>query len=97
MVSSFSLLILEVVFLPTTIMISRLRAFANSVVTGIPEGVPPQSNTPVSNFAQAVPYSRPEFLSLTDEEVQVSADHSLRPILVPRDIAKLPWHSGYAE
>ena len=43
------------------------------------------------------PYSRPDFLNLTAEEVQVSADHSIRPILVPRDILKLPWCSGYSE
>jgi serine/threonine protein phosphatase PrpC len=33
----------------------------------------------------------------TDDEVQVTADHSIRPIIVPRDITKLPWNSGYAE
>lgn len=43
-------------------------------------------------------YTRPSFLQLTtDDEVQVSADHVIRPIIVPRDITKLPWNSGYAE
>lgn len=43
-------------------------------------------------------YGRPHFLQLnTDDEVQVTADHSIRPIIVPRDITKLPWNSGYAE
>lgn len=43
-------------------------------------------------------YTRPTFLQLTsDDEVQVSADHIIRPIIVPRDITKLPWNSGYAE
>ncbi|GFU18657.1 protein phosphatase 1H [Trichonephila clavipes] len=43
-------------------------------------------------------YTRPTFLQLTsDDEVQVSADHVIRPIIVPRDITKLPWNSGYAE
>lgn len=43
-------------------------------------------------------YKRPFFLSFTsDEEVQVSADHHSRPIIVPRDTSRLPWHSGYAE
>lgn len=43
-------------------------------------------------------YVRPSFLQLTtDDEVQVSADHVIRPIIVPRDITKLPWNSGYAE
>lgn len=43
-------------------------------------------------------YGRPHFLQLnSDDEVQVTADHSIRPIIVPRDISKLPWNSGYAE
>lgn len=43
-------------------------------------------------------YSRPEFLQLkTDDEISVSADHQIRPIILPRDLTKLPWNSGYAE
>ncbi|KAK3932594.1 Protein phosphatase 1H [Frankliniella fusca] len=43
------------------------------------------------------PYARPHFLLFQQDEVQVSADHQIRPIIVPRDISKLPWSSGYAE
>ena len=28
---------------------------------------------------------------------QVTADHLVRPIMVPRDVNVMPWHSGYAE
>ena len=43
-------------------------------------------------------YQRPVFLQLfTDDEVQVTADHMVRPIMVPRDIQILPWFTGYAE
>ena len=43
-------------------------------------------------------YQRPIFLQLfTEDEIQVTADHSVRPIIVPRDIGILPWFSGYAE
>lgn len=43
-------------------------------------------------------YTRPNFLQLnTDDEIQVSADHQIRPIIVPRDISRMPWNSGYAE
>lgn len=43
-------------------------------------------------------YSRPEFLQLkTDDEILVSADHQIRPIILPRDVSRLPWNSGYAE
>ena len=42
-------------------------------------------------------YNRPAFLQLNDDEVQVSADNAIRPIIVPRDVSKLPWNAGYAE
>lgn len=29
--------------------------------------------------------------------IQVSADHRVRPIIVPRDLSRLPWCAGYAE
>lgn len=44
------------------------------------------------------PYSRPSFLQFaTEEEMLVSVDHAVRPIIVPRNIANIPWKSGYAE
>ncbi|CAL4067880.1 unnamed protein product, partial [Meganyctiphanes norvegica] len=44
------------------------------------------------------PYTRPHFLQLnTEDEVQVTADHAIRPIICPRDISRLPWNTGYAE
>lgn len=44
------------------------------------------------------PYTRPEFLQLkTDDEIFVSADHQIRPIILPRDVSRLPWKAGYAE
>ncbi|MGH0188140.1 UNVERIFIED_CONTAM: hypothetical protein FKN15_028072 [Acipenser sinensis] len=43
------------------------------------------------------PYSRPEFLQLTPEDLQYSADHTKRPILTSGADRKLLWRSGYAE
>lgn len=52
------------------------------------------SNPKVAKFR----YTRPEFLQLkTDDEIGVSADHQIRPIILPRDVSRLPWLSGYAE
>jgi len=43
-------------------------------------------------------YCRPHFLHIQSaDEIQVSADHAVRPIIVPRDLAALPWAAGYAE
>lgn len=42
-------------------------------------------------------YSRPEFLQLNDDEVQVCQDVYTRPIILPRDEMLLPRTSGYAE
>ena len=43
-------------------------------------------------------YARPQFLQLlTYDELKASADHNVRPIIVPRDIGLLPWFTGYAE
>ncbi|KAL7303436.1 protein phosphatase 1H [Trichogramma pretiosum] len=53
------------------------------------------SNLPIA--IETKPYSRPSFLGLTNEETQVSADHRVRPIIVPRDLSRLPWCAGYAE
>ena len=44
------------------------------------------------------PYTRPHFLQLNgDDEIQLTGDHAIRPIIVPRDINKIPWSAGYAE
>lgn len=69
-------------------------------IDDILKSVPPYHNG--SNYKTAkLPkfrYSRPEFLQLkTDDEILVSADHQIRPIILPRDVSRLPWKSGYAE
>ncbi|XP_069168500.1 protein phosphatase 1H isoform X2 [Procambarus clarkii] len=66
---------------------------------------PPPTSTPLLlhhnphlQLSLRFPYTRPHFLQLgSEDEVQVTADHSIRPIICPRDISRLPWKSGYAE
>lgn len=49
-------------------------------------------------LADKFDYSRPVFLQLlTLDELRASADHNVRPIIVPRDISVLPFGTGYAE
>ncbi|XP_053261866.1 protein phosphatase 1H isoform X1 [Podarcis raffonei] len=44
------------------------------------------------------PYGRPEFLALSPDEVECSADHIARPILIlNKETKRLPWTTGYAE
>ncbi|XP_062862856.1 protein phosphatase 1H-like [Trichomycterus rosablanca] len=43
------------------------------------------------------PYMRPEFLSLSADEVECSADHVSRPIVILKETKRLPWSTGYAE
>ena len=43
------------------------------------------------------PYGRPEFLGLSQDEVECSADHIARPILILKETRRLPWATGYAE
>ncbi|XP_002738902.1 protein phosphatase 1H-like [Saccoglossus kowalevskii] len=79
-------------------MINRFRSTVNNVIANLhPIPRSPEKTQRAEDLPVKFPYSRPEFLNLSDEEVKVSADHVLRPILVPRDIARLPWYSGYSE
>lgn len=50
------------------------------------------------NLPDKFVYARPPFLQLiTYDELKASADHNVRPIIVPRDITVMPWFTGYAE
>ena len=83
-------------------MINRFRNVVNNVMGGIPPlHLENQGNDDGKRASEVLslkyPYTRPDFLQLNADEVQVSADHISRPILVPRDITRIPWTSGYAE
>lgn len=79
-------------------MFNRLK---NRVLTSIVPDIP--SITPSTNYSnRSLPdkfqYSRPPFLQLlTVDELKASADHNVRPIIVPRDVSVMPFNSGYAE
>ncbi|XP_056138195.1 protein phosphatase 1H [Lampris incognitus] len=50
-----------------------------------------------SDLPLRFPYGRPEFLGLSPDEVECSADHVARPILILKESSRLPWATGYAE
>lgn len=50
-----------------------------------------------SDLPLKFPYSRPEFLGLSQDEIECSADHIARPILILKETERLPWATGYAE
>ncbi|XP_040408124.1 protein phosphatase 1H [Cygnus olor] len=51
-----------------------------------------------SDLPLRFPYGRPEFLGLSPDEVECSADHIARPILIlSKETRRLPWTTGYAE
>ncbi|KAJ3596928.1 hypothetical protein NHX12_003328, partial [Muraenolepis orangiensis] len=50
-----------------------------------------------SDLPLKFPYMRPEFLGLSLDEMECSADHGARPILILKESHRLPWATGYAE
>jgi hypothetical protein len=82
-------------------MFSRFRNAIFNAVGGL-EQLPvlkdSESNSDDRSLAPKFPYSRQHFSAIPYRwRILVSADHHIRPIIVPRDISKLPWNSGYAE
>ena len=81
-------------------MLNRLKTVMNNAVGNLVSDMDSRDADTSGNQqggAGKYTYNRPPFLQLNPDEVQVSADHGARPIIVPRDITRLPWCSGYAE
>ncbi|XP_055713118.1 protein phosphatase 1H isoform X1 [Phlebotomus papatasi] len=63
-----------------------------------PQGHPDHHGKGHQRLPDKFTYARPCFLQLSShDELKASADHNVRPIIVPRDISALPWTTGYAE
>ncbi|XP_071810104.1 protein phosphatase 1H-like [Asterias amurensis] len=82
-------------------MLNRFRQVVNNVMANMPQnralkgGMDEDEIT--NGLQEKYSYTRPEFLQLSSEEVSIASDSVIRPIMVPRDLSKLPWHSGYSE
>lgn len=49
------------------------------------------------NTSITYPYTRPTFLFLSPDQMEQAKDHSVRPVVVPDDLQKIPLRAGYAE
>ncbi|XP_022104014.1 protein phosphatase 1H-like [Acanthaster planci] len=83
-------------------MLNRFRQVVNNVIANMPQNrslkdVEDMQDTSGRGLQEKYSYTRPEFLQLSSEEVSIASDSVIRPIMVPRDLSKLPWHCGYAE
>ncbi|XP_057692333.1 protein phosphatase 1H [Corythoichthys intestinalis] len=74
---------------------SAVATFMGGVIAG--GGGAGGDHSTGSEVAPKFPYGRPEFLGLSPDEVECSADHSARPIVILKESKRLPWSTGYAE
>ncbi|KAM3859162.1 protein phosphatase 1H-like isoform 2-T2 [Diretmus argenteus] len=79
-------------------MLSRVKCAVAGLMGGIMAGSSSgAADTVGSELPLKFPYGRPSFLGLTPDEVECSADHGARPILILKETRRLPWATGYAE
>uniref|UniRef100_A0A8C5G8Z7 Protein phosphatase 1H-like n=1 Tax=Gouania willdenowi TaxID=441366 RepID=A0A8C5G8Z7_GOUWI len=78
-------------------MLTRVRSVVSSFMGGVMAGGSNGEPTGGSDLPHRFLYSRPEFLGLSPDEIECSADHGARPILILKENRRLPWCSGYAE
>ncbi|KAG5830499.1 hypothetical protein ANANG_G00311310 [Anguilla anguilla] len=78
-------------------MLTRVKSAVASFMGGIMAGGSNGDNFSGSDLPLKFPYMRPEFLGLSQDEIECSADHIARPILILKETKRLPWATGYAE
>ncbi|KAL4612789.1 protein phosphatase 1H [Arapaima gigas] len=78
-------------------MLTRVKSAVASFVGGIMAGSSDSDQPGGSELPLRFPYMRPEFLGLSQDEIECSADHISRPILIVKETQRLPWATGYAE
>ncbi|XP_034019715.1 protein phosphatase 1H-like [Thalassophryne amazonica] len=73
---------------------SAVAGFMGGIMAGGGSG---GGGTAGSELPLKFAYMRPEFLGLSADEIECSADHVARPILTLKETRRLPWATGYAE
>eukprot|EP00064_Thunnus_orientalis_P007472 superscaffoldBa00000834_g7493 len=78
-------------------MLTRVKSAVANFMGGMMAGGSNGDHPGGSELPLRFPYSRPEFLGLSPDEIECSADHIARPILILKETKRLPWSTGYAE
>ncbi|XP_029910231.1 protein phosphatase 1H [Myripristis murdjan] len=78
-------------------MLTRVKSAVANLMGGMMAGGSNGDHLGGSDLPLKFPYSRPEFLGLSPDEIECSADHIARPILILKESKRLPWATGYAE
>nr|XP_025948153.1 protein phosphatase 1H isoform X2 [Dromaius novaehollandiae] len=79
-------------------MLTRVKSAVANFMGGIMAGGSGADHGGGADLPLRFPYGRPEFLGLSADEVECSADHIARPILIlNKETRRLPWTTGYAE
>ncbi|KAM9376278.1 protein phosphatase 1H [Pholidichthys leucotaenia] len=78
-------------------MLTRVKSAVASFMGGMMAGGSNGDHAGGADLPLKFTYSRPEFLGLSPDEIECSADHIARPILILKETKQLPWSTGYAE
>uniref|UniRef100_A0A4W5RRQ4 Protein phosphatase, Mg2+/Mn2+ dependent, 1H n=1 Tax=Hucho hucho TaxID=62062 RepID=A0A4W5RRQ4_9TELE len=78
-------------------MLTRMKSAVANFMGGMMAGSSNVDHFGGSDLPLKYPYTRPEFLGLSPDEIECSADHISRPILILKETKRLPWATGYAE
>nr|XP_014346738.1 PREDICTED: protein phosphatase 1H [Latimeria chalumnae] len=78
-------------------MLTRVKSAVANFMGGIMAGSSSGDHVNCLDLPLRYPYVRPEFLGLSQDEIECSADHIARPILILKESKRLPWATGYAE
>ncbi|XP_069760299.1 protein phosphatase 1H isoform X2 [Narcine bancroftii] len=78
-------------------MLTRVKSAVANFIGGILPANSSAEHVNGNELPMKFPYSRPEFLGLSQDEIECSADHIARPILTVKESQRLPWATGYAE
>ncbi|XP_076860907.1 protein phosphatase 1H-like [Brachyhypopomus gauderio] len=78
-------------------MLTRVKSAVAHFMGGVMAGTSGTEHLHGADLPLKCPYARPDFLALSPDEMECSADHTARPILTLKETRRLAWATGYAE